>query len=404
VAKLALREIEGRSPGYWALFAALGALAAAGLIAAYFMESRGHIITGMNDQIVWGLPHVFAVFLIVAASGALNVASIASVFEKRWYKPLAPLSAWLAMALLAGGLAILVLDLGRPDRIVVAMTTYNFKSIFAWNMFLYTGFLGLAAAYLWTMLDRSASAWTPLAGRAAFVWRLVLTTGTGSIFGFLVARDAYDSAMLAPTFIVLSFVYGLAAYLIAFVALYSGTGRALGDEVVARLARLLGWFIVAALYFVAVFHVTNLYIARAAGVERFLLVDGGVITGLFWLGQVLIGSLVPLALLWHPRLARSRAAVVLAAALVVAGGLAQMYVTIIGAQAWPLDLFPGYRVSSSFYDGVIHHYAPSFPEALLGIGGMAFSALLVLLGVKFLRLAPETASAEALAAQAGAEA
>jgi [DsrC]-trisulfide reductase subunit P len=404
VAKLELREIEGRGTGYRALFVSLGALAAAGLVAAYFMESRGHIITGMNDQVVWGLPHVFAVFLIVAASGALNVASIASVFEKRWYKPLAPLSAWLAMALLAGGLAILVLDLGRPDRIVVAMTTYNFKSIFAWNMFLYTGFLGLAAAYLWTMLDRSASAWTRLAGRAAFVWRLVLTTGTGSIFGFLVARDAYDSAMLAPTFIVLSFAYGLAAYLIAFVGLCSGTGRALGDEVVARLARLLGWFIVAALYFVAVFHLTNLYIERKAGVERFLLMDGGVITALFWLGQVLLGSLVPLALLWHPRLGRSRAAVVLAAALVVAGGLAQMYVTIIGAQAWPLDLFPGYRVSSSFYDGVIHHYAPSLPEALLGIGGTAFSALLVLLGVKFLSLAPETASAEALAAQAGAEA
>ncbi len=404
MAKLALREIDGRSPGYWTLFGALGALVITGLLAAHYMETEGHIVTGMDNQTVWGLPHVFAVFLIVAASGALNVASIASVFERRWYKPLAPLSAWLAMALLIGGLSILVLDLGRPDRLVVAMTHYNFKSIFAWNMFLYTGFLGLAAAYLWTMLDRSVSRYAPLAGRAAFVWRLVLTTGTGSIFGFLVAREAYASALLAPMFIALSFVYGLAAYLIAFIALYAGTGRALGAEVLARLARLLGWFIVAALYFVAVFHLTNLYAAREAGVEHFLLVGGGVITGLFWIGQVLLGGLVPLALVWHPRLARSRPALVAAAVLIIAGGLAQMYVTIIGAQAWPLDLFPGYRVSSSFYDGVIHHYAPSLPEALLGVGGMAFAALIVLLGVKFLRLAPESASAEALAAQAGAEA
>ena len=36
----------------------------------------------MNNQIVWGLPHVFAIFLIVAASGVLNVASIGSVFGK----------------------------------------------------------------------------------------------------------------------------------------------------------------------------------------------------------------------------------------------------------------------------------------------------------------------------------
>ena len=35
-------------------------------------------------------------------------------------------------------------------------------------------------------------------GIAALVWRFVLTTGTGSIFGFLVARQAYQSALLAP--------------------------------------------------------------------------------------------------------------------------------------------------------------------------------------------------------------
>jgi len=39
----------------------------------------------MNNQIVWGLPHVFAIFLIVAASGVLNVSSIGSVFNKPAY-------------------------------------------------------------------------------------------------------------------------------------------------------------------------------------------------------------------------------------------------------------------------------------------------------------------------------
>jgi hypothetical protein len=40
------------------------------------MEVHGHIVTGMDNQVVWGLPHVFAIFMIVAASGVLNVASI----------------------------------------------------------------------------------------------------------------------------------------------------------------------------------------------------------------------------------------------------------------------------------------------------------------------------------------
>ena len=401
---LALREIEGRSRGYWALCAALAAIVAAGLGAAHHMETEGHIVTGMDNQIVWGLPHVFAVFLIVAASGALNVASIASVFDRRFYKPLAPLSGWLAIALLAGGLAVLALDLGRPDRIAVAMTHYNFKSIFAWNMFLYSGFFALVAWYLWSMLDRGGGAYAAPAGMAVFVWRLTLTTGTGSIFGFLIAREAYSSALLAPLFVALSFAYGMALYLVTLLAACAGSGRAQGEVTLERLARLLGWFIVAAFYFVAVFHLTNLYLAKQMGVERFLLLEGGIHTALFWIGQVVLGGALPLALVWHPRLRRSRAAVLGAAILVVAGGLAQMYVTIIGAQAYPLDLFPGFEARSSFYDGVIHSYSPSLFEALLGLSGFAIAALLTILGVKLLKLLPESASDEALVAQAKDEA
>src|SRR5512138_1063162 len=123
--KLAFREIDDVGTRYRMLAGVVALIVLAGLAAAYVMEEHGHAITGMTNQIVWGMPHVFAVFLIVAASGALNVASIASVFGKPFYKPLAPLSGLLALALLAGGLAVLVLDLGRPERLIVAMTHYN---------------------------------------------------------------------------------------------------------------------------------------------------------------------------------------------------------------------------------------------------------------------------------------
>ena len=151
--RIALRQLQDTGHGWLLLLGGCALVVAGGLAAAAYMEHYGHIVTGMDNQIVWGLPHVFAVFLIVAASGALNVASMASVFGKTVYKPLAPLSGLLAMALLIGGLAVLMLDLGRPDRLIVAMTHYNFKSIFAWNVFLYTGFLAIVAAYLWSMME-----------------------------------------------------------------------------------------------------------------------------------------------------------------------------------------------------------------------------------------------------------
>lgn len=384
------REIEGNSAGYWALLGGLGALILVGLFAAYNMEHHGHIITGMNNQIVWGLPHVFAVFLIVAASGALNVASVAGVFGKKVYKPLAPLSALLAIALLAGGLAVLMLDLGRADRAIITAWEVNPTSVFSWNVVLYSGFFGFAAAYLWTMLDKTAKPFYAFAAYGAFIWRLVLTTGTGLIFGFLVARQAYATALLAPKLIVFSLLYGTAVYVLVLMTAYVGGQRPLGAEVLRRLKNMLVIFIAASFYMTLVYHLTNLYFARQWEFERFILLEGGVYTTLFWLGQVVIGYAIPFILLVAPNTRNSRNALVAASVLIVLGALAQMYVTIIGGQAFPLELFPGFTEKSSFFDGEIHAYAPSHWEWMLGIGGVAIALAMVTFAVKILRVLPES--------------
>lgn len=382
-------EIEGNTAGYYGLLVVLGAIIAAGLGAAYYMEHNGHWVTGMTNQIIWGTPHVFAVFMIVAGSGALNVASISSVFGRSMYKPLARLSGLLSIALLVGGLAVLVLDLGRPDRLIVAMTYYNFKSIFALNIFLYTGFIALVVVYLWMMMEARMNRYSKSVGFFAFIFRLVLTTGTGAIFGFLVARQAYDTAIMAPMFIVMSFSYGLALFILVLMASYRWTGRPLGNVIVYRLKNLLGLFVATVLYFVLVYHLTNLYITENHGVERFILLDGGSFTQVFWWIQIGLGGIVPLALLYHPSLGKSWAVIALASVLVVLGGLGQMYVTIIGGQAYPLEIFPDKEmVSSGFFDGVVASYTPSLPEFFLGLSSLGMAFIMVVIAVKVLRFLP----------------
>jgi len=372
---------------FWLVIAAGVAVTALGLAAAHVMESRGHIATGMTNQIVWGLPHVFAIFMIVAASGVLNVASIASVFGQAVYKPWARLSALLCIALLAGGLMVLMLDLGRPERVIVAATHYNFTSMFAWNVFLYSGMVGLALIYLWTMFERRMNVHTRAAGIAVLIWRLVLTTGTGSIFAFLVARQAYGSALLAPLFIFMSFSWGMAVFLVVRSATLAWSGRDAEPEFERRSARLLGIFVAASLFLVAVHHLTSLYFARQQAFERFILVEGGIHPWLFWGGYVLVGSVLPLSLLLRrePPAARTMLA---AAAFVALGAFAWLYVFIVGAQAFPLDIFPGYAASSSFADGAISPYTPSLPEWLLGIGGLGAAFVVTAAGVHVLDFLP----------------
>jgi Ni/Fe-hydrogenase subunit HybB-like protein len=389
--KIHYREWSVETEKYWGLLGILAAVAAIGGVSALYMEHSGHWVTGMNNLVVWGMPHVFAVFLIIAASGALNVASIGSVFGKTLYKPLARLSGVLAITLLLGGLLVLVLDLGRPDRLIVAMTTYNFKSIFAWNIYLYVGFMGIVAAYLWTMMERKANALSKPVGLLAFVWRLALTTGTGSIFGFLVARQAYDSAVLAPMFIIMSFAFGLAIYLLVLMFSYEQEGRPLGNVLISRLKNLMGVFVAAVLFFSIIYHVTKLYGTKYHGVESFFLLNGGIYTAMFWLGHVLLGCLMPLGIIYHPALSKSRVWLASACGMIVLGGLAAMYFIIIGSQAYPLQMFPGMTVIESGFGAAandIAPYVPSLPEFLLGLGGMAVAMLLTTVAVRVLKLLP----------------
>lgn len=392
---LAYQNLQTDNTKFYLLAAVAAAIAGAGLLAAWYMEHNGHWVTGMDNQIVWGLPHVFAVTLIVAASGVLNVASIGSVFGRSKYKPLARLSALFAIALLVGGLIVLVLDLGRPDRLIIAMTSYNFKSIFAWNIFFYTGFVVIVAAYLWVMMERRMNKWSGRIGLLAFVWRLCLTTATGSIFGFLVAREAYDAAVMAPLFIAMSFALGLAIFILALVACYGGS-VAMDAALRARLARLLAIFVAALLYFTIIQHLTGIYAAEHRDIEHYLLLGGGAISTTFWLVQIMMGGLAPLAiLLWSSQIVSVRR-ISIASVLVIIGAVAQIYVIIIGGQSYPLNLFPDYQASSSFYDGVISVYVPGLPELLLGIGGVATSVIIVIFGLKILPIMPVSLADDAI--------
>ncbi len=373
---------------YYVLLAVGGLVLLAGLYAVHMMEEYGHIISGMNNQIVWGIPHVFAIFLVVAASGVLNVASIGSVFGKAIYKARAPLASLLSIAMLAGGLTVLMLDLGRPDRIIVAATNFNLTSVFAWNVVLYSGMFSLVAIYLWTMMEQRMHPWSKPVGFAVFAWRFILTTGTGLIFAFLTARQAYGSALLPPMFIVLSFAWGLAVFHVVQRAIYNWNEKELDAAILRRTKNLLGTFVIASLYMVAIYHLTNLYFSHQTAFEHFILRDGGIYPNLFWWGYILLGNIAPLALIYLPGLGKAKC-VAVASMLIVVGAFALLYVFIIGGQAFPLSIFPGYEVKSSFGDGQIASYTPSLYEFMLGFGGLAIAFIITTISVRVLNFMPQ---------------
>jgi molybdopterin-containing oxidoreductase family membrane subunit len=175
---------------------------------------------------------------------------------------------------------------------------------------------------------------------------------------------------------------------------FADEGRPIGPKVMRRLKNLLGVFVAGVLYFTLVYHLTNLYGAKNDGLEHWLLLSGGIYTFLFWVGWVLIGGLLPLGILYHPELSKERNWIVAACSLVILGGLATLYVIIIGSQAYPIQMFPGQTIlESGFLDGVKGQpgpYSPTIPEVLLGLGGVAVALIVTVVGVRVLQFLPES--------------
>ena len=400
---ISYHTIDGRNFGTWIALIFFALLAGMGGLAALYMEDNGHWVTGMTNYVVWGLPHVFAFFLVLSATGAQNVASVGSVFEKLPYRPFGRLSGLTAMAVQAGGLSVLALDLGRSDRLITFATRLHATSVFSWNVVLYTGFFATVAFYLWTMMDHRLGTLYRPAALAAFIWRLLLTTGSGSVFGFTIARSAYHSTLVAPMFIALSMSFGMAFYILVMLWLNASTGRRYpSPELLRRLRILLAILVGVSAHMVVIHHLTNFYSAERRDVERFLLYDSAVYAPLIWVGFGLVGTILPLWLCLrrsHTPIGQ-KISLALASFCVVLGGHAFMYVFIVGGEAFPIELFPGKIVSSTFSDGAIAAYSPSWPEILLGLGGYGIAGVLMIVAMWALPILPggfpeEPASPEA---------
>ncbi len=360
-------KIDGSSTGYRNFLIVSGAVAALAPLSALLMFTNGHYITGMNNQVPWGMPIVMAVYLIGASAGSLLLSAMSSVFGMKEYKPFSRMAALLAVLLIVSALMAIILDWGRPDRLFIPFFHIQPRSMFSLNAFLYSSYMALGLLYLWAMFNEREKLEKQL-GLLAVLLAVLVHSGTGAIFGFVFVRELYNSPLLPPSFISAALSSGAALMILALYYTFKFTGRELDERHIHGLAKLMGIFIAVVLYFIFIENVTRAYAPKNYEAASFLLLNGGKYTFYFWVGLIGLGLIVPMILVLNPATNRSLKYIIPAAWMQLLGVLVERYIIVIPAQIMPLEFFHDKEITSDFLDGAYANYSVSPVEWAYSLG------------------------------------
>ncbi|MDH4182892.1 MAG: polysulfide reductase NrfD [Nitrospinota bacterium] len=390
MAKIKYTRIGGDSGAYYG-FMIVSALVAALLpIAALTLYVNGHQVTGMTNQVPWGMPIVMAIYLIGASAGSLVLSAMSTVFGKTEYKPFARLASLLAVLLIVAALMAIILDWGRPDRILVPFFHFQPRSMFSLNAILYNTYMAIGFLYLVALFQEN-DLWSKRLGLAAVIIAVGVHSGTGAIFGFVYVRELYNSPLLPPSFIAAALSSGTALMIIILHHTFGATGRPFDQRYITGLGRLMGLFILVVLYFIFIENVTRSYAPKNYEAASFLLLHGGKYTFYFWGGLILMGLVVPAALALNSVTGSSVRWILAAAWMQLIGVLMERYLIVIPAQILPLELLPGMEITSDFMDGQYAHYSVSLVEWMYALGLFGVVAFGYGLAIRLWPMLPEEA-------------
>ncbi len=367
-----------------------------GVAAWGYQLAHGLAATGMRDVVSWGMYIFTFAFFVGLSAGGLIMASSAEVFGVEALRPLSKLGVLTAAACVAIAAIMIVPDLGRPFRLLNIVLHPNWTSPLVWDIVIISIYFLFSVVDLWVMTRRGtrpssrAKALRVLA-YVGLPTAVLLHSITAWIFGLQIARSWWNTALMAPLFVVSAILSGTA--LIALIALAATRF----DKVVVPertwrlLAGLLAVGIAVDLFFVASDYITILWgnVPRERAALN-LILPGGSWQWLFWLEWV-AGGIVPFLLLVMPSTKRRLGMMGLASALILVGVYAFRIELVVGGMLRPmLDFPPGNALGtytpgrSVFQFGGVYH--PTWVEYSIVAGLIALFALIVTVGYRKLRV------------------
>ena len=386
------RRLGGR---LW--YAVLTAAAAFGLAAWIYELEKGLSSTGMRDVVSWGMYIFTFAFFIGLSAGGLIMASSAEVFGIKALKPLSRLGVLSAAACVSVAALMIIPDLGRPDRILNILVHPNWSSPLIWDILIISVYFVFSVVDLAVLHQHEAEP-TKLRRTARALAYVGLPTAvllhsvTAWIFGLQIARTWWNTALMAPLFVVSAILSGTALVTLLALASERWAGFSLPAQTKSWLRGFITVALIIDLFFVGCDYITVLWGNVPADRSALnLVLPGGAWSWTFW-GEWTVGGVVPLLFLLVPRLRRLPGALGLAAFLAIVGVYIFRIELVVIGFVNPLTQYPPgnavgtYNPATSSFQ-LAGHYAPTWVEYGIVIGLVALFAGMVTFGYQRLRMA-----------------
>ncbi len=269
----------------------------------------------MNPMLTYNVPHEHSFGAVIAlyifftglSAGSFFLSTLSYGFGRIQYRALSRPAIITATLMLLVAPVFLLLHVGKPLRSWHLFFFVNPGSPISWGSFLLTSYPLFCLIYMVCIFqdkEKAAKRW----GLIGIPFAVSVHAYTGFILAFCPARPLWHSSMIPLLFLVSAVVSGTALMILVFAALckWRGDTMELSGErgrLLLSLGRLLGWLLILDLLLTGI----DLLVASVSGGGDQMGVSvllRGELAPRFVGIEMVLGKLIPLLILFHPRLQR----------------------------------------------------------------------------------------------------
>lgn len=372
-------------------------------------------VTAMRDYSSWGLYIASFVFWVAVSLIGSLISAILKLLNQNWSNPLSRIAELIALGAIAMAAATIVIDMGRPDRVLNIPLHGRLQSPIVWDFFVVNTYLAISIILLYLPMipdiailrDRMTDVpkwqrkvyellsigwqgtekqWKLLKKSIRIMIILILPvafsihTVTSWLFA-VNSRAGWHSTIFGPYFVAGAFVAGTAAVIIAMYVFRKR--QKLADYLTDKHFDMMGKLMVLTLLLYLYFNI-NEYLVPGYTWQR---LDGAHIeelflgheAPLFWLTQIL-GMVLPILLMLFKPMRKPLPSMIIAL-FVLIGAWAKRFIIVVPTQFHPQ--FPIQNVPEHFT-----HYIPTYTEIAVTLATLAGALLIITLLVRIFPVVP----------------